>query len=134
MAIGQKYHITQTADGKWQVKGAKAERALKLFNTQKEAIDYAKTVAGNQEGNIVIHKTDGKIRKQDYSKKSEEPISAPKETKTPVKETKQAKAAPAATKTTKDAKPAKTAPKKESKPTAKQAEKQKPSAKKVTTR
>lgn len=69
MAIGQKDHITQTADGKWQVKGVKAERALKLFNTQKEAIDYAKNVAGNQEGNIVIHKTDGKIRKQDYSKK-----------------------------------------------------------------
>lgn len=88
MAIGQKYHITQTADGKWQVKGAKAERTLKLFNTQKEAIDYAKNVAGNQEGNIVIHKTDGKIRKQDYSKKSEEQTSAAKETKTPVKETK----------------------------------------------
>lgn len=88
MAIGQKDHITQTADGKWQVKGAKAERASKLFNTQKEAIDYAKNVAGNQEGNIVIHKTDGKIRKQDYSKKSEEQTSAAKETKTPVKETK----------------------------------------------
>ena len=123
MAIGQKYHITQTADGKWQVKGAKAERALKLFNTQKEAIDYAKNVAGNQEGNIVIYKTDGKIRKQDYSKKSEEQTSAAKETKTPVKETKKAKAAPDATKTTKDVKPAKTAPKKESKPASKQAEK-----------
>ena len=134
MAIGQKYHITQTADGKWQVKGAKAERALKLFNTQKEAIDYAKNVAGNQEGNIVIHKTDGKIRKQDYSKKSEGQTSAAKETKTPVKEPKQAKAAPAATKTTKDEKKAKTAPKKESKPAAKQAEKQKTSVKKVTTR
>lgn len=139
MAIGQKYHITQTADGKWQVKGAKAERALKLFNTQKEAIDYAKTVAGNQEGNIVIHKTDGKIRKQDYSKKGEEQSFAAKETKTPVKETKQAKAAPAATKTTKDAKSAKAAaakpaPKKQSKPVAKQAEKQKPAAKKTTTR
>lgn len=76
MAIGQKYHITQTADGKWQIKGAKAERVLKLFDTQKEAIDYAKNVAGNQEGNIVTHKTDGKIRKQDYSKKSEEQTSA----------------------------------------------------------
>lgn len=134
MAIGQKYHITQTADGKWQVKGAKAERALKLFNTQKEAIDYAKNVAGNQEGNIVIHKTDGKIRKQDYSKKSEEQTSAAKETKTPVKETKKAKAAPDATKTTKDVKPAKIAPKKESKPASKQAKKQKTSVKKVTTR
>lgn len=131
MAIGQKYHITQTADGKWQVKGAKAERVLKLFDTQKEAIDYAKNVAGNQEGNIVTHKTDGKIRKQDYSKKSEEQTSAAKETKTPVKETKKAKAAPDATKTTKDVKPAKAAPKKESKSASKQAEKQKTSVKKL---
>ena len=69
MAIGQKDHITQTADGKWQVKGAKAERASKLFNTQKEAIDYAKNVAGNQEGNIVIHKTDGKNKKTRLFKK-----------------------------------------------------------------
>lgn len=134
MAIGQKDHITQTADGKWQVKGVKAERALKLFNTPKEAIDYTKNMAGNQEGNIVIHKTDGKIRKQDNSKKSEEQTSAAKETKTPVKETKKAKAAPDATKTTKDVKPAKTAPKKGSKPASKQAEKQKTSVKKVTTR
>lgn len=71
MAIGQKYHISLNEDGKWQVKGEKAGKALKLFDTQKEAIAYAKTVAGNQEGNIVIHKVDGKIRKQDYSKKEE---------------------------------------------------------------
>ena len=68
MAIGQKYHISLNDDGKWQVKGEKAGKALKLFDTQKEAIAYAKTVANNQEGNIVIHKVDGKIRKQDYSK------------------------------------------------------------------
>lgn len=146
MAIGQKYHITQTADGKWQVKGAKAERALKLFNTQKEAIDYAKTVAGNQEGNIVIHKTDGKIRKQDYSKKSEtqspaakqakspeaETKTTTKEAKTSAKEVKQAKAATADTKPAKDVKPAKTAPAKGKKPAAEQTKKQKPVAKKTT--
>ncbi len=68
MAIGQRYHISLHKDGKWQVKGEKAEKALKLFNTQQEAIAYAKTVAGNQEGSIIIHKVDGKMRKQDYSK------------------------------------------------------------------
>ena len=81
MAIGQKYHISLNEDGKWQVKGEKAGKALKLFDTQKEAIAYAKTVANNQEGNIVIHKVDGKIRKQDYSKPA------------PVKEEKVAKVA-----------------------------------------
>lgn len=71
MAIGQKYHISLNEDGKWQVKGEKAGKALKLFDTQKEAIAYAKSVAGNQEGNFVIHKVDGKIRKQDYTKAEE---------------------------------------------------------------
>ena len=80
MAIGQKYHISLNEDGKWQVKGEKAGKALKLFDTQKEAIAYAKTVAGNQEGNIVIHKVDGKIRKQDYTKKDDK-----KEEKAPAK-------------------------------------------------
>lgn len=63
------YHISlRKEDGKWQVKAGNAEKALKLFDTQAEAIAYAKQVAGNQEGNITIHKKDGKIRKQDYSK------------------------------------------------------------------
>lgn len=69
MALGQKYHISLREDGKWQVKGEKAEKALKLFHTQKEAVAFAETIADSQEGNIVIHKKDGKIRKQDYSKK-----------------------------------------------------------------
>lgn len=100
MAIGQKYHISLNDDGKWQVKGEKAEKALKLFNTQKEAIAYAKTVAGNQEGNIVIHKVDGKIRKQDYSKPADkedakEAKSAITKEKAPAKEAKPAAKAPA---------------------------------------
>ena len=55
--------------GKWQVKFAKGEKALKLFDTQAEAITFAKEKAKNQDGNITIHKTDGKIRKQNYSKR-----------------------------------------------------------------
>lgn len=64
-----KYHISLNDSGKWQVKGEGAQKALKVFDTQKEAIAYAKKVADNQDTNIVIHKVDGKIRKQDYSKK-----------------------------------------------------------------
>lgn len=62
-----KYHVDQK-NGKWQVKKEGAEKALKVFATQKEAIAYAKSVSDNQETNMVIHKKDGKIRKQDYSK------------------------------------------------------------------
>ena len=68
MAFGQKYHVSLREDGKWQVKGEKAGKALKLFDTQKAAIEYAETIADTQEGGIVIHKKDCKIRKQDYSK------------------------------------------------------------------
>ena len=62
------YHVSLREDGKWQVKFAKGEKALKLFDTQAEAIAFAKEKAKNQDGNITIHKTDGKIRKQNYNK------------------------------------------------------------------
>ncbi len=66
-APAKKYHIAQRKeDDKWQVKAEGAEKALKLFNTQQEAIDYAKKVADNQEGYIIIHKKDGSFRKLTY--------------------------------------------------------------------
>ena len=60
------YHVARRQDGKWQVKFAKGERAIKLFDTQEEAIAYAKKLAANQDGRITIHKKDGSIRKQKY--------------------------------------------------------------------
>lgn len=64
------YHISKRAeDGKWQVKFANGQKAIKLFDTQAEAITYAKSLAESQDGLVTIHKVDGKIRKQDYSKK-----------------------------------------------------------------
>lgn len=62
------YHVSLREDGKWQVKFAKGTRALKLFDTQAEAIAFAKEKAENQDGTITIHKKDGKIRKQRYDK------------------------------------------------------------------
>ena len=61
------YHISKRKDdGKWQVKFANGQKAIKLFNTQLEAIEYAKALAESQDGSITIHKVDGKIRKQIY--------------------------------------------------------------------
>lgn len=60
------YHISLREDGRWQVKFAKGERAVKIFMTQAEAIEYAKKLATKQNGSISIHKKDGKIRKQKY--------------------------------------------------------------------
>jgi len=63
------YHVSKHSNGGWQVKREGSTKALKLFNTQAEAIAFAKEKAENQENNIVIHKKSGQIRKQDYSKK-----------------------------------------------------------------
>ena len=63
------YHVSlRKEDGKWQVKFAKGVKAIKLFDTQAEAIAYAKKLAENQDGSITIHKKDGKMRKQRYYK------------------------------------------------------------------
>lgn len=69
MAVDNKiYHISKRDDGKWQVKFAGGQKAIKLFDTQAKAIEFAKELADSQEGSIQIHKVDGKIRKQNYKK------------------------------------------------------------------
>ena len=60
------YHVAKRPDGKWQVKFAGGEKAIKLFATQAEAIAYAKKLAENRDGSISIHNVDGKMRKQRY--------------------------------------------------------------------
>lgn len=65
------YHIAKRkAENKWQVKIAGGAKAIKLFNTQYEAIDFAKKLAENQEAKIVIHKEDGTFRRLTYHKKN----------------------------------------------------------------
>ncbi len=57
-------HVTPK-DGKWQVKGAGNSRATKLFDTQKEAINYGREIARNQQSELVIHGRNGQIRDKD---------------------------------------------------------------------
>lgn len=64
---GRVYHISKRkSDGKWQVKFGGSDKVIKLFETQAEAIAFAKDLGARNEHGIVIHKTDGKIRKQKY--------------------------------------------------------------------
>lgn len=58
------YHISRQASGKWQVKLATGERAIKLFDTQAQAIVYAKALVKTQGGSIRIHGVSGKMRKE----------------------------------------------------------------------
>ena len=59
------YHITKHPSGGWQLKKGKAERALKRFKTQKEAIEYAKELE-KKGASYMIHKQDGTTRKKKY--------------------------------------------------------------------
>lgn len=58
------YHITKRTDvNMWQVKYAKGIKAIKLFKTQQEAIDFAKDLASRNGASIRLHGVNGKIRK-----------------------------------------------------------------------
>lgn len=62
--MGKNQHVTKHPEG-WQVKGAGNEKATKVTETQKQAIEVAKEIAKNQKSEVVIHGTDGKIRDKD---------------------------------------------------------------------
>ena len=65
--VSKTYHISKRKDdNRWQVKAEGADKALKLFLTQDEAIAFAKKTAGNQDARIVIHKADGSFRRLTY--------------------------------------------------------------------
>lgn len=59
------YHIARSkfVSRSWQVKLAGGEKAIKIFSTQAEAIDYAKRLVRSQGGSIRIHSMKGQLRK-----------------------------------------------------------------------
>ena len=62
------YHVVKREDGMWEVKFAGGDKAIKLFPTQKEAVDYTKKMAENQDGKMLVHNSKGankgKIKKK----------------------------------------------------------------------
>ena len=62
--MGTNQHVTKK-NGEWRVIGEGNSRATKKFATQKEAIDYGKKVAINQQAELVIHGVNGRIRDKD---------------------------------------------------------------------
>ncbi len=54
------YHVSKRAeDGKWAIKFAGGEKAIKLFNTKEEALKYADQLAENQDGTVLFHASKG---------------------------------------------------------------------------
>ncbi|MFA7417261.1 MAG: DUF2188 domain-containing protein [Acholeplasma sp.] len=72
----QKYHVSQNKDKdadnymKWRVRKESSNKTIQYFDTQKLAIDYAQDLALKAGSSVVIHKLNGAIRRQDYSKKN----------------------------------------------------------------
>ena len=54
------YHVSKRPDGKWAVKFAGGEKAIKLFKTQAEAVDYTKKMSESQKGVMLVHNSKGK--------------------------------------------------------------------------
>jgi len=69
VTIANFYHISQNKDEKsarykeWRVRKQGSDKTIQYFLTQKEAIDFSENLALNNEGNVVVHKRTGKIRK-----------------------------------------------------------------------
>lgn len=58
------YHVAKQGDsGKWRVRLATGQKAIKLFDTQAQAIDYAKSLVRTRGGSIRVHSLKGKLRK-----------------------------------------------------------------------
>lgn len=58
------YHISERKElNKWQIKFAGGTKALKMFNTQAEAITYAKELIAKNGGSYRVHSRAGKMRK-----------------------------------------------------------------------
>ena len=63
------YHVVKRSDGKWEVKYAGGEKAIKLFNTQAEATAYTKQMAKNQGGVMLVHNSKGQNKGRIKAKK-----------------------------------------------------------------
>jgi hypothetical protein len=62
--VARAYHISRyKMSKKWQVKLANGNKIIKIFDTQAEAIQYAKDLVKTQGGSIRIHSIHGQLRK-----------------------------------------------------------------------
>jgi Uncharacterized protein conserved in bacteria (DUF2188). len=61
--MGKNQHVVKN-DDQWGVRSEGNSKITKKFDTQRQAIDYAKSVAQNQRSEVLIHGKDGKIRER----------------------------------------------------------------------
>ena len=61
--MSKNVHITKRDRG-WAVITAGSEKAAKVVDTQKKAIEIGKLIAQNNKSELIIHGIDGKIREK----------------------------------------------------------------------
>lgn len=62
--MNKNQHVVPNGD-KWAVKGEGNSKNTRITQTQKEAIDIARTIARKEQSELVIHGKDGQIRQKD---------------------------------------------------------------------
>lgn len=60
---GKNQHVVPRGD-QWAVRGAGNSRATSIHNTQAEAIGRARSIAQNQQSEMLIHGQNGQIRER----------------------------------------------------------------------
>jgi hypothetical protein len=72
--MGKNVHVVPKGNS-WAVKTEKSERALRITETQKEAVGNAQDLAKKQQSELIIHRTTGEIRQKDsYGNDSYPPV------------------------------------------------------------
>lgn len=66
------YHLTHQG-GEWKLKKEGSDRAIKMFATKLEAMDYSTEYMREHEGSLKIHKEDGKIQEERTYPRSADP-------------------------------------------------------------
>lgn len=61
--MGKHLHVTPRK-GNWAVQTEKSERAAKITETQKEAIEVAREIAKKRGSELLIHGKNGRIRQK----------------------------------------------------------------------
>lgn len=57
-------HVVPHADG-WAVRGARASRAMEIFERRSVAVNRGREIDKNQRSELVIHGNDGQIQSKD---------------------------------------------------------------------
>lgn len=62
--MGKNQHVVPKGD-QWAVKGEGNTKNTRITPTQREATEVARTIARNQQSELLIHGKNGQIREQD---------------------------------------------------------------------